>query len=252
MIPISCRCMTYGRIDLLEESLYSFLNQNYEGESELVIVNDYPLQNIIFDHPKVRIYNINHTFETIGDKENFSAENCKYNTIAIWDDDDIMLNNHLQNINKFFVNDAALLHWERGVFFNSGEITAITKMGNAGIVYSKDIWNKCGKYPKENAGNDTIFLNKIKSISKNIVLAYPNDEDVSFFYYWAHRSYHMSGLGADTPDRPNIIQRHSEHIEQLRQQGKIPTGDIVLQPRWNLEYDKLLKMFLEKKQNEQI
>jgi hypothetical protein len=67
--------MTYGRIDLLEESLYSFLNQNYEGDSELVIVNDYPLQNIIFDHPKVRIYNINHTFETIGDKENFSAEN---------------------------------------------------------------------------------------------------------------------------------------------------------------------------------
>jgi hypothetical protein len=62
----------------------------------------------------------------------------------------------------------------------------------------------------------------------------------------------MSGLGTDTPDRPNIIQRHSEHIEQLRQQGKIPTGDIVLQPRWNLEYDKLLKMFLEKKQNEQI
>ena len=52
---------TYGRADMVEEALYSFLNQEYEGESELVIVNDYPLQKLIFDHPKVRIINLDKT-----------------------------------------------------------------------------------------------------------------------------------------------------------------------------------------------
>lgn len=54
----------------------------------------------------------------------------------------------------------------------------------------------------------------------------------------------MSGLGADTPDRSNIIQRHSEHIENLRQQGKIPTGEILLKLKWSIPYDKLLIDFL--------
>jgi len=54
----------------------------------------------------------------------------------------------------------------------------------------------------------------------------------------------MSGLGTDTPDRPNIIQRHSEHIEQLRKQGKIPTGEIILKPHWKQDYKKLLQDFI--------
>ena len=39
---ISCKCTTYGRTDLLVESLYSFLIQDYpKDKCELVIVNDY-------------------------------------------------------------------------------------------------------------------------------------------------------------------------------------------------------------------
>lgn len=245
-IPISCKCSTYGRVELLEESLYSYLIQEYDGESELLIVNDYPLQKLIFDHPRVRIINLDKTFETIGDKENFAISNCSYNAVAVWDDDDIAMKNHLQNINKYFVEDTDLLQWHRGVFFNDKQITSITGLGNSGIVYSKKIWEKLGGQARENAGHDMSFVLNIKANSKNIVYADPPDNEVSWFYYWAHRSYHMSGLGADTPDRPNIIQRHSEHIENLRQQGKIPTGEIVLKPKWSIPYDKLLVDFLER------
>ena len=71
---ISCKMITYGRVEFLEESLQSFLNQDYDGEKELVIVNDYPQQKLIFDHPEVRIINLDYTFETIGQKENFAVE----------------------------------------------------------------------------------------------------------------------------------------------------------------------------------
>ena len=121
-------------------------------------------------------------------------------------------------------------------------------MGNSGIVYSKSIWEKLGGHPKENAGYDMTFVMNIKRQSKNIILADPIDSEVSWFYCWANRSYHMSACGADTPDRPNIIQRHSEHIQKLKHQGKVPTGKIELKPRWNLKYDQLLKEYLNLKQ----
>ena len=246
MKSISCKCITYGRVDLLEEALYSFLNQEYYGDYELVIVNDYPLQKLHFDHPRVKIFNLDNTFDTIGEKENFAVSQCQYDIVAVWDDDDIAMSNHLSNIDKYFVDDSDLLHWQKGILFDSGEITAITSLGNSGIVYSKKIWKQLGGHPKENAGYDMSFVISILNNSKNIVFASPPDDEVSWFYYWANRSYHMSGLGADTPDRPNVIQRHSEHIENLRLQGSIPTGDIYLNPRWKQDYYQKLKSFLLK------
>lgn len=244
-ISISCKCITYGRIDTLEEIIYSYLIQEYDGESELVIVNDFPEQKLYFDHPRIKIFNFDQTFETIGDKENFAISQCAYDTIAVWDDDDIAMKNHLYNINKYFKEGSDLLHWQRGVLFNSGTVSAITSLGNSGIVYSKSIWEKLGRHAKENAGYDMTFVLKIKYNSKNIILADPPDQEVSWFYCWANRSYHMSGCGADVPDRPNIIQRHCEHIQNLKNQGKIPIGNITLNPRWNLQYDQLLKQYLE-------
>lgn len=239
---ISCKCITYGRVDTLEEALYSFLTQDYKGEKELIIVNDYPLQKLIFEHPEVRIYNLDKTFDTIGEKENYAVSLCKGDKIAVWDDDDIAMPNHLSNIDKYF-GDADLLHWHRGVLFNFDKIEAITGLGNSGIVYSKRIWEQIGGHPLENAGYDMTFVYKIMENSDKIVHADPPDDEVSWFYMWGGRSYHMSGLGTDDNVRPNAIVRHSEHVEALRLQGKIPTGEIYLQPHWKMNYEKLLKEY---------
>jgi glycosyltransferase involved in cell wall biosynthesis len=243
-IGISCKCITYGRVDLLEESLYSFLNQDYDFDSELVIVNDYPEQRLFFDHPKVKIINLDETFKTIGEKENFAIENCKYDTIAVWDDDDIALPNHLKNINKYFPG-YDLLHWKKGAAVNFKKIDALHGLGNSGIVYTKEIWERSGKHELENAGYDMSFVVKIRQKYQcRVVNADPPDEEVSWMYLWGGRSYHMSGLGADTPDRDNVIIRHSKHVEKLKNAGKIPIGDIELNPKWNIDYKQLLTNFV--------
>jgi Glycosyl transferase family 2 len=248
-IPISCKCITYGRVNTLEEALYSFLIQEYDGEREMIIVNDYPDQTLHFNHPNVKIFNLKETFKTIGEKENFAVENCKYNTIAVWDDDDIALPNHLQNINKYFPN-YDLLHWKNGAFVNNQQITALTNLGNSGIVYTKEIWEKSGRHALENAGYDMTFVIKLKrKYSCRVINAAPDNKDVSWMYMWANRSYHMSSQGADTPDKENIIIRHSKYIESLKNKGEIPTGDITLIPRWNIDYNKLLNDFLQNDSN---
>jgi len=247
--PISCKCITYGRVDTLQESIYSFINQDYPGKKELIIVNDYPLQKLIFNHPEVKIYNTDEVFETIGDKENFAVDKCSYNLIAVWDDDDIALPNHLNNIAKYFKPGNNLLHWDKGVYFNDDTITAITGIGNSGIVYTKDIWNKLGGHAKQNAGYDMTFVISINQLTPDKVIhAFPSNDEVSWFYMWGGRSYHMSGLGTDHHhvDRPNVIKRHTEHIEELRKLGKIQTGIIELIPYWKLNYSSMLQEFLKK------
>lgn len=241
---ISAKCITYGRVDTLEESIYSFINQDYPGKKEMIIVNDYPLQKLEFDHPEVKIYNLNETFTTIGEKENFAMSKCSADIICQWDDDDVALPNHLQNVAKYFTKDTDLLQWHRGVYFNDNSITAITGLGNSGIVFSRKIWESLGGHPIENAGYDMTFVMSIRQSSQNVVFAAPDDKEVSWFYMWGGRSYHMSGAGTDTEDRPNAIQRHSAHIEYLREKGEIPTGVVKLKPYWKQDYKKLLNEFI--------
>ncbi len=244
---ISCKCITYGRVDMLQEALYSFLQQDYPSDKcEMVIVNDYPLQKLIFNHPQVKIFNLDTTFDTIGAKENFATDQCQGNIICQWDDDDIALPNHLRNVAKFFVEGTDLLQWHRGIFYNEPNISAISGLGNAGMVYSKAMWKSFGGYHLENAGHDMSFVMGIRGISKNIVFAAPPDNEVSFMYMWGGRGYHLSGQGTDTPNRPNVIVRHSEHIERLRKAGTIPTGDVNLHPHWKYDYAQLLKDYVGK------
>lgn len=241
-IGISCKCITYGRVEYLEESIESFLGQKYDGPKELVIVNDYPLQELKFEHPEVRIFNTPR-FDSIGAKENFAVAKCKYDTIAVWDDDDVALPNHLENINRYFPGHH-LLHWNKGVFLHSYKIAAIKAIGNSGIVYSREIWEEIGGHPLENAGYDMTFVNNIRRKTHKIMRAFP--EDPSWFYTWGSGSYHMSGLGKDVPGRENVLVRHAAHIENLRIQGKIPEGEVMLNPHWKHDYIAMLSDFRSK------
>tara|TARA_R110001606_G_scaffold88104_2_gene198292 strand:- start:2333 stop:3094 length:762 start_codon:yes stop_codon:yes gene_type:complete len=246
---ISCKCITYGRVSTLEEAIHSFLIQDYpKDRCELIIVNDYPKQKLIYDHPQVTIYNLDETFPLIGEKENYAIERCNGDLIAVWDDDDIGLSNHLLNIAQNWEHDTNIIHWETGIYYNEPNITAITGVGNSGIVYSKDVWERVGKSPLENAGGDATLTHKIHALGKKgVVTVNLPDHEASWFYMWGGRGYHQSGQGRDNDTRPNIIQRHSEYIESERVKGNIPTGDIYLRPKFNKDYGQMLIDFIKKK-----
>jgi hypothetical protein len=56
----------------------------------------------------------------------------------------------------------------------------------------------------------------------------------------------MSGQGHDKPGKLNAIQRHSAHIETERIMGRIPTGNVHLNPYWEKDYKEMLKKFNER------
>lgn len=247
-LKLSWKTTTYGRIGTLEETLYSFLNQDDLKDTEMIIVNDYPRQTLIFNHPNVKIFNIKDTFKTIGEKDNFAVDQSNGDLIVTADDDDIYMPNHNSNIRKYWKQDTNIIHW-KGVFYNKPAITAITGIGNSGMVYSRKAWENVGKHPIMNAGGDSVFSQKIDVLG-NVLEVSPPDEEVSAWYMWGGRSYHQSGQGTDTPDKPNIIERHSAHIEELRQKGQILTGEITLRPKWHQNYPQMLKDFIIKQKED--
>ncbi|MCK5617586.1 hypothetical protein KAR91_87790, partial [Candidatus Pacearchaeota archaeon] len=85
---VSWRCSTYGREECVPEIIRMFLKQDYKGKKELVILNDDPDINYVFEHPEVRIFNWNYRFINVREKQNVCVGLCKGEIfIPIGDDD---------------------------------------------------------------------------------------------------------------------------------------------------------------------
>ncbi|HEY6347784.1 MAG TPA: DUF6065 family protein [Candidatus Angelobacter sp.] len=65
---VSCICPASERIDLLEEAIYGFLQQDYPGEKELIVLNDWEGQTLACDHPNVYVVNLPRRFHSMGEK----------------------------------------------------------------------------------------------------------------------------------------------------------------------------------------
>src|SRR5690606_1075446 len=89
---VSCLCPTFGRTALLEESIASFLRQDYtDGKIELIICNDLPAQSLICRNDRIKIINLDKRCDNLGEKRNLTAAYASYEYILTWGDDDIHL-----------------------------------------------------------------------------------------------------------------------------------------------------------------
>jgi len=85
---VSWRCSTYGRPDYLPHIVNDFLNQDYKGESEIVILNDDPDVKYVCNHKKVKIYNHDHRYDNLRRKQNVCMSLCTGELIQAVADDD--------------------------------------------------------------------------------------------------------------------------------------------------------------------
>lgn len=250
--------LTAGRPHLLEEALYSFLNLEDSQDSELIIINDYPHQKLIFEHPRVRIVNSPELFPSIGEKDIFAHDLCQGDIILVFDDDDIALPHHLKNIEKY-MGDNDLLHWGNGGFYNEEPggikldkpLVQFTQLGNSGIVYTKKAYLEVGKSPVMNEGGDMILVHSLKALREKYLYAMPENKDISWLYRWSTPTsstgvgcYHQSGMGNWEPGRDDVRIRNFNYLENLRYSGMLPTGDIKLVPKWKHNYIELVKSYL--------
>lgn len=222
---ISVLTLTYKRQTLLEEAINSFLLQN-SPTSEMVIINDHPEVEYIFDHPQIKVHNCSERFSSISEKLKWGFSQCKFNYMYRLDDDDLLAPNAI----KLTEIDIKTRSWydiyrtDKHYYFENNRYVKISGMVNNGNVYTKSYIGRI-TFPDKSWGEDTEIT------FENGAKIYNASRLPTMIYRWGMSTYHISGMG----DKP------SEELYKLADKlGKKSSGKVNLNPRFDNDYYSML------------
>lgn len=229
---VSCYTSTYGRVHCLNEVLESFLRQNYKGKKELVILNDYADQELIFNHPEVVVINHKDRITPLGNKFNKNIELCSHDILCCMEDDDIYLPNHI----TYAVENMKNGIFHTGLAWVKTGFGAMHRSGNyfhASHVFTRELFNKVNGYPEKD--NCTVDVGIMGKFNKEVgsYTQHPKPEDMTYIYRWGNGSYHGSGWGGGID---NLSELAEQSIARQKAMAKIPTDKVILEPKWNEDY----------------
>lgn len=191
---VSILTLTYQRKHLLEEAIHSYLLQyeRYKTNSEMVIINDSPSVDYVYEHPNIRIYNLKERFSSVGKKLEWGFEQCKGKWIYRLDDDDL-LSPHALEVNQIYRTTHStydVLRCQKNYFFTHNRYEGLADSINNGNCYSSDYIKRVGGFKDVSFGEDNW-------------LTFHNDGKIhigdlgryTMIYRWGMGVYHISGMG---------------------------------------------------------
>jgi len=223
---VSCQCITYGRTRLLDEAVESFLRQDYVGEKELVILNDYPALRLECDLPGVKVVNLPYRMKTVGEKRNACVALCTGEVIFPWDDDDIHLPHRIsyslqQMKNRRYFKSDRLWYWKNGELSPEPKQTVAHAMG----CWSVEFFDEVGGYPHIQSGQDMALEELFKGKDRHVENT--PAEDIYYIYRFPGTgSYHLSACGYGDG---------YEQVETFVEKRHL-TGTHVITPAWSQDF----------------
>lgn len=226
---VSILTLTYQRKGLLEEAIESYLRQyeRFKDCSEMVIVNDSPEVDYVFNHPNIRIYNVKERFSSVGKKLEWGFDRCNGKWIYRLDDDDL-LSPHALDINEIYRTTHPtydVLRCQKNYFFVHNVYDGLADSINNGNCYSKSYIQRVGGFIDSSFGEDNwlTFHNGAKIHTGDL-------GRYSMIYRWGMGVYHISGMGDNS----------NEEIYRKVDLSNTESGTIYLQPHFKSEYWELL------------
>lgn len=247
---VSCYMATYGRPWLVEESLESFLRQDYKGEKELIILNDYEGQTLVYDHPEVKIFNVQEQIVPLGKKFNETVKLCTGEVLFPWEDDDIFLPHRISYTIDHLING----FFHTGFAFFEAELEKLIVSGNyfhCNMAFDRNIWEKSGGYKEvDKCDIDIDMMSKAKQIANSNGINIPY-KDIFYVYRWGTTgSTHASGLG--TGENVAASAFHANVVKNQLQEGKVKDGIIKLNPNWRYDYVAAGNICLQKEEEDRL
>lgn len=231
---VSCYCATYGRPHVLEEAVESFIRQDYKGDKELVILNDFNENTLSYNHPQVKIINVKEHIVPLGKKFNETVKLCSGEVFLPWEDDDIYLSHRISY---------TIAHMENG-FYHTGfgyiELpdNKLKISGNhfhCNMAVGRTLWDKVGGYSEiDNCTLDVDLMARLKN-EVNFRIPEFNFKDIFYIYRWGTTgSYHASGWGS-----ANGVSVSTNATKMMS--GKDIVGEYSLKPFWKYDYEAAAK-----------
>jgi glycosyltransferase involved in cell wall biosynthesis len=240
---VSCFCLTYGRPRLLEEAIHSFLQQDYAGPKEMIVLNDYADQTLELDHPEVQVINLPKRFRTLGEKLNAAVALASHDLLFVWDDDDIYLPHRLSfsvaafDPSKGFFKAASAWMWSNGSLSGPER-----NRFHPASCWSRSLFAAIGGYAAGGSGTDAVFERQLAFHFPGATAPFAvTPDEIYYVYRWGGTgSHHLSGLGEAKPGRNFGYAEFAARVEQQADRGEIPLGRVVLQPHWKHDYPRLI------------
>jgi hypothetical protein len=243
--PVSCICPTYGRVELLEEAIYCFLQQDYPGAKELIVLNDYERQTLEFDHPEVRVVNQPERFGSVGTKYEAAVDLAAHDLIFVWHDDDIYLPHRLSYSVAHCGPNTAFFKADKAWFWNDGQLSGPGQnVFHGGSCWRRDLYRQVHGYPHIGNGYDVEFESRCQGHDPDAFqVDATQPADVYTLYRWnGTGSYHLSAMNAHPPHGAGQENQNvAAYVEQQAARGQIPQGQIRLQPGWKSDYSALAR-----------
>ncbi|MCB0165881.1 MAG: sulfotransferase family 2 domain-containing protein [Anaerolineae bacterium] len=211
--PVSCICLNTGCSEHLEETIYSFLHQDYGGSKELIILNDDPTQTLAFDHPEVKIVNLSQQIRFEREKWSAAVTVCAHDLIFVWNAADISLPHRITVSVKKISKAEDHLHFMPSVIFiweNERVSGPYHNLFHKGSCWSRRLFDQVGGFRKKER-NFAIFKPQLRTID-------------------------LSRYDSLMPDEVFYIFRGLNYVANKRQP---PAGEIRLNPHWLADYSKL-------------
>jgi hypothetical protein len=244
---ISCICLAYGNSKQIPEAVQCFLDQDYAGKKHLIILNSFPRQTLIFNHPDVTIVNAKTRPASLGACRNFAISLSTSDIIVTWDSDDLWLGHHLTVVGEAFAESGA--DWVRvnPVFYSEGwKITRMFQTWINSVAFKKSAWDKVGRYPRNlSVGEDQSLWSAISSQCRGVTVELKPSE-VSAIYCWGGGNFHISGKGWDKPNQVPAYERARIDLESRVAKGQEPVGEIVIEPKLTHDPSSMAREFLSR------
>jgi glycosyltransferase involved in cell wall biosynthesis len=244
---VSCLCLTYGRPSLLEEAIACFLQQDYSGPKELVILNDYPGQTLRFEHPEVRVVNLPWRFRTVGEKMNVAAALCAHDLVFVWDDDDLYLPRRISYSVERFDPRQGFFTTRHGWMLNDNIVSGpLWNVFHSGACWARELFDLVRGYAAMGNGYDQEIESRFEDARPGSTAAHQiQPDDIFYIYRWAGTgSFHMSGWGVDEQGREIEYEEAARFVERQVASGTMPLGEIVLRPHLRADYGRLVRAHL--------
>jgi MoaA/NifB/PqqE/SkfB family radical SAM enzyme len=227
---VSCQCITYGRTHLLDEAVESFLRQDYAGEKELVILNDYPALRLECDLPNVLVVNLPRRMKSVGEKRNACVALCQGDIIFPWDDDDISLPHRIsysleQMWNHRYFKPTKFWYWKHGEISPDAKNAVAHAMG----CWSREFFDSVGGYAHLQSGQDMALENLFKGADRD-VRDVPDEKLFYIYRFPGTGSYHLSTTGYG--------QGFEQVASFVKKQGI--AGVHRIQPHWKQDYSRMV------------
>tara|TARA_Y100000310_G_scaffold344865_1_gene460101 strand:- start:1424 stop:2173 length:750 start_codon:yes stop_codon:yes gene_type:complete len=229
-MKVSCIIPTYNKFPksghLVAEAVESFLRQDYP-DKELILFNDCPQQELVFDHPDVLVVNSPRRYRTMGEKLNAAFGLAQGDVLCRFDDDDISLPWRLSVSVR---NLKGLNYWSSKQLFFTGAkpMRIIRAKAPSKSLWTRDAFDAAGGFPHMNSGQDVDYEALVRKLDPALV-SYDNipEKEIFYIYRWATGSLHLSGYGRDT--------KKGSGYKKIGQ-AKVHEGVYEINPEWKKDY----------------